>query len=113
MKTYKKKQTKTFRRDCCDKYNHKPIDKAISFIVKLKYLKQDRGSMTKKEIKLKLEDIDSAYLIEELYLRGVSIKDVFGRYYEFELSADARTMDVDDANYAGLTKPGKIEEEPF
>lgn len=39
-------------------------------------------------------------LITELYGRGVSIKDIFGRYLEFEVAGDARTMDVEDAQLA-------------
>lgn len=45
---------------------------------------------------------DNQMLITELYSRGVSIKDIFGRYYEFEAAGDGRTMDIEDAELAGV-----------
>ena len=52
--------------------------------------------------KWELSKLDTAYIIEELYLRGVSISDIFGRYLEFEIAGNGRTMTVDDANHAGM-----------
>lgn len=49
-----------------------------------------------------LGHFDTQMLVTELYARGVSIKDIFGRYYEFEAAGDARTMDVEDAELAGV-----------
>lgn len=67
---------------------------------------------------------DSATLIATLYIRGVTIEDIFGRYYELEAQADARAdeifgndeegqhgrkpLTVGDAQLAGLaTLPSK------
>lgn len=44
-----------------------------------------------------LSKYGSENLIQELYRRGVSVKDIFGRYYEMEEAGNARTMDVEDA----------------
>lgn len=49
-----------------------------------------------------LESFESRALIKELYQRGVPMKDVFGAYYELEEAADARTMDIEDAQLVGL-----------
>lgn len=57
--------------------------------------------------------VDTAYLINELYMRGVTIQDIFGRYYELEIAGDGRSMYVEDANYAGLTTPLNIKDEAF
>jgi len=54
------------------------------------------------ERKWELSKLDSAYLIEELYLRGVSVRDIYGRYYEFEVASNARTMTKEDAELAGV-----------
>lgn len=48
-----------------------------------------------------LEHVDSRLLIAELYARGVSIKDIFGLYYELEEMGNGRTMTVEDAAIAG------------
>lgn len=45
---------------------------------------------------------DNVRLIKELYDRGVTIRDIFGRYYEFEEAGNGRTMTVEDVLLAGL-----------
>lgn len=45
---------------------------------------------------------DNLTLIRELYERGVSIKDIFGRYFEFDAASDAQSLDVEDVRLAGL-----------
>ena len=59
-------------------------------------------AMKKNDIEKSIKESESVYLIEELYLRGVTIKEIFGRYYEFEAASDGRTMDVEDAELAGM-----------
>lgn len=48
-----------------------------------------------------VEKVGSELLIKELYDRGVSVKDIFGRYYEFDEINSAQTLDVEDARLAG------------
>lgn len=63
-----------------------------------------------------LATVETETLIATLYIRGVSIEDIFGRYYEYEAHADARDdelfgndeegqhgrLTVGDAELAGL-----------
>lgn len=49
-----------------------------------------------------LSRFENQDLITELYTRGVSIKTIFGRYYEFEEAGNGRTMAVEDAELAGV-----------
>lgn len=53
-----------------------------------------------------LKTADSSELIATLYNRGVSIKTIFGQYYEMEEADNARTMDVEDAVLAGAVDDG-------
>ena len=51
-------------------------------------------------------------LIDELYSRGVSIKQIFARYYELDAHADAHSLTVEDVELA--VEPYKSKEErPF
>lgn len=44
--------------------------------------------------------IESSELIAELYSRKVEIKEIFGRYLEYEVAGDGRQMNVEDATLA-------------
>lgn len=48
-----------------------------------------------------LEHVDTSILVLELYMRGVPITNIFGRYYEFEQAVDGRTLTLEDAITAG------------
>lgn len=47
-----------------------------------------------------LDNIDSQLLMMELYNRGVTIRDIFGAYYEMEETNNNRSMTVEDAELA-------------
>lgn len=48
-----------------------------------------------------LASVDSSVLIATLYIRGVTIRDIFGRYYEFDEQSSQATLTVEDAELAG------------
>lgn len=78
-----------------------PLLTIISMSDTIKIRKDKR--MTKEEHeaeeKWEISKIDSADLIHELYLRGITIRDIFGRYYEFD---EAKTqMTIEDTQLAG------------
>jgi hypothetical protein len=54
-------------------------------------------------------------LIATLYIRGVSIEDIFGKYYEFdEHASHAPRLTVGDVELAGLAKlPTVPVQQPF
>lgn len=49
-----------------------------------------------------LSKADTRLMAKELYERGVSIRDIFGIYYELEEAGNGRSMTVEDAELAGL-----------
>lgn len=48
-----------------------------------------------------LEHVDSHLLMAELYARNISVRHVFGFYYQLEEMVNGRTMTVEDAILAG------------
>lgn len=61
--------------------------------------------------------IPTDVLMNELWRRGVSIKKIFGRYYELDAMASAMggetTLTVGDVDLAGLLPTKPIERQPF
>ena len=51
--------------------------------------------------------VDTPILVKELWERGVSVKDVFGYYYQWEAAEDGRKMTVEDAELAIPTERTK------
>lgn len=57
--------------------------------------------MVKIKVEQSLEGVDSRLLIQELCNRGVSLKEVFGVYYE--LGEQSTQLTVEDAEMVGYT----------
>lgn len=47
-----------------------------------------------------LKSADTRVIMQALYDRGVTIKEIFGAFYELEEAGNGRTMDVEDAQLA-------------
>lgn len=56
-------------------------------------------------------DIDSQLMIMELYQRGVTIRDIFGAYYEIEAANDGRSLTVEDAELSGYNQSSNFKPE--
>ena len=46
--------------------------------------------------------IDTDILVNELWERGITIRDIFGKYYEREEAGHAHSLTVEDARLAGM-----------
>lgn len=59
--------------------------------------------------------VETDIIVNELFERRVSIKDIFGKYYEREVAADGRSMTLEDAELAGVADTVVIitERQPF
>ena len=58
--------------------------------------------MEQATVEWELSKIDDLDLIHELHRRGVTITDIYGRYYEIEAASDGRTMTPEEAVLAGV-----------
>lgn len=50
----------------------------------------------------KLDSLKTETMVEELFLRGVTIAEIFGQYYAMEAMADARHDDIFGNDEEGL-----------
>jgi hypothetical protein len=75
----------------------------------------DSQELTQQEDSIyQAQRLDSDVMINELYERGVTIRDIFGKFYEREAAADARTMLIEDAELSGVIVEQAINKErPF
>lgn len=57
--------------------------------------------------------VSTEVLVTTLYIRGVSIKDIFGMYYALDEQATTPTITVEEARLAGYGTPEIDHKQPF